>query len=198
MNKYGTYVVQVMTSPAICAGFVIGSAFVKQRLFDKKLSLTEVSADNDCIGMRSTGMNHDAYEDDHIARILSETKTIALVGASPNPARPSYRVMEFLLSAGYRVFPINPGHEGKEILGQHVFAKLADIPVPIDMVDVFRAAENLPSLVEEVILLTPRPKVVWGQLGVRHDDAAAKAEAYGIDVIMDRCPAIEHPRLKIS
>ena len=143
-------------------------------------------------------MNHDAYDDEYIRKILSETKTIALLGASPNPGRPSHGVMQFLLSAGYTVFPINPGQEGKEILGQHVYAKLADIPVPIDMVDVFRAAENLPSIIEEVILLSPRPKVVWGQLSVRHDDAAAKAQAYGIDMVMDRCPAIEYPRLKIS
>lgn len=143
-------------------------------------------------------MNHDAYDDDYISKILSETKTIALVGASPNPGRPSYGVMQFLLSAGYTVFPTNPGHEGKEILGQHVYAKLADIPVAIDMVDVFRAADNLPAVIDEVILLSPRPKVVWGQLTVRHDDAAAKAQAYGIDMVMDRCPAIEYPRLKIS
>lgn len=143
-------------------------------------------------------MNHDSYEDDDIRRILKDVKTIALLGASPNPARPSHGVMSFLLSKGYTVFPVNPGQEGKEILGQHVYAKLADIPEAIDMVDVFRAAEFLPAVVEEVILLSPRPKVIWGQLSVRHDDAAAKAEAYGIEVVMDRCPAIEYPRLNIA
>ncbi|MGV1752538.1 CoA-binding protein [Agrobacterium sp. CG674] len=143
-------------------------------------------------------MNHDSYEDDDIRRILKDVKTIALLGASPNPARPSHGVMSFLLSKGYTVFPVNPGQEGKEILGQHVYAKLADIPESIDMVDVFRAAEFLPAVVEEVILLSPRPKVIWGQLSVRHDDAAAKAEAYGIEVVMDRCPAIEYPRLNIA
>ncbi|SCX28147.1 acetyl coenzyme A synthetase (ADP forming), alpha domain [Agrobacterium sp. DSM 25558] len=143
-------------------------------------------------------MNHDAYDDDHIRRILSEIKTIALLGASPNPARPSHGVMKFLLSKGYSVFPVNPGQEGKEILGRPVYAKLADIPEPIDMVDVFRAAEYLPAIVDEVILLSPRPKVIWGQLSVRHDDAAAKAEAYGIEMVMDRCPAIEYPRLNIA
>lgn len=143
-------------------------------------------------------MNHDSYDDDHIRRILKDVKTIALLGASPNPARPSHGVMNFLLSKGYTVFPVNPGQEGKEILGQHVYAKLADIPEAIDMVDVFRAAEFLPAVVEEVILLSPRPKVIWGQLSVRHDDAAAKAEAYGIEVVMDRCPAIEYPRLNIA
>ena len=143
-------------------------------------------------------MNHDAYDDDDIRRILTTVKTIALLGASPNPARPSHGVMRFLLSKGYRVFPVNPGQEGKDILGRHVYAKLADIPEPIDMVDVFRAAEFLPAIVEDVILLTPRPKVIWGQLEVRHDDAAAKAEAYGVEVVMDRCPAIEYPRLNIQ
>jgi predicted CoA-binding protein len=143
-------------------------------------------------------MNHDTYDDDYISRVLKEVKTIAVLGASPNPARPSHGVMKFLLSKGYSVFPVNPGQEGKEILGQTVYAKLADIPDAIDMVDVFRAPENLPAVVDEVILMSPRPKVIWGQLSVRHDDAAAKAEAYGIEMIMDRCPAIEYPRLNIA
>ncbi len=143
-------------------------------------------------------MNHESYDDDHVRRILTDVKTIAVLGASPNMARPSHGVMQFLLSKGYTVFPVNPGQEGTEILGQKVYAKLADIPEPIDMVDVFRAADNLPAIVDEVILLSPRPKVIWGQLSVRHDDAAAKAEAYGIDVVMNRCPAIEHPRLNIA
>ncbi|NTJ42070.1 CoA-binding protein [Agrobacterium larrymoorei] len=143
-------------------------------------------------------MGHDAYEDDDIRRVLTDTKSIAMVGASPNLARPSFGVMKFLLSKGYRVIPVNPGQEGKEILGQKVYAKLADIPEPIDMVDVFRAPEYLSSVVDEVILMSPRPKVVWGQLAVRDDDAAAKAETYGVEVIMDRCPAIEYPRLNIA
>ncbi|MBB3948204.1 hypothetical protein GGQ73_004180 [Rhizobium skierniewicense] len=143
-------------------------------------------------------MNHETYDDETICRILTDVKTIAVLGASPNSSRPSYGVMQFLLSRGYAVFPVNPGQEGKEILGQKVYAKLADIPEAIDMVDVFRAADNLPAIVDEVILLSPRPKVIWGQLSVRHDDAAARAEAYGIDVVMNRCPAIEHPRLNIA
>lgn len=143
-------------------------------------------------------MNHDTYDDDYIGRVLKDVKAIAVLGASPNPARPSHGVMKFLLSKGYSVFPVNPGQEGKEILGQLVYAKLADIPDAIDMVDVFRAPENLPAVVDEVILMSPRPKVIWGQLSVRHDDAAAKAEAYGIEMIMDRCPAIEYPRLNIA
>jgi predicted CoA-binding protein len=143
-------------------------------------------------------MNHENYDDETIRRILTDVKTIAVLGASPNTSRPSYGVMQFLLSKGYAVYPVNPGQEGTEILGQKVYAKLADIPEAIDMVDVFRAADNLPAIVDEVILLSPRPKVIWGQLSVRHDDAAAKAEAYGIDVVMNRCPAIEHPRLNIA
>lgn len=143
-------------------------------------------------------MNHETYDDDTLRRILTDVKTIAVLGASPNTSRPSHGVMQFLLSKGYTVFPVNPGQEGTEILGQKVYAKLADIPEPIDMVDIFRAADNLPAIVDEVILLSPRPKVIWGQLSVRHDDAAAKAEAYGIEVVMNRCPAIEHPRLNIA
>jgi predicted CoA-binding protein len=140
-------------------------------------------------------MNHDSYPDYYITDILRSTKLIALVGASPNPERPSHRVMAFLLRKGYRVIPVNPGQAGKEILGQPVVARLADIDEPIGMVDVFRAAHALPSLVEEVLALDPLPKVIWGQLSVRHDGAAAIAEAAGIKVVMDRCPAIEYPRL---
>ena len=140
-------------------------------------------------------MNHDHYDNQYIAEILNSVKTIALVGASPNVARPSNGVMGFLLSRGYHVIPVNPGLAGKEIRGQKVYARLADIPEPIDMVDVFRAAEYLGAVVDEALALTPRPKVIWGQLSVRDDAAAAKAEAAGIHVVMDRCPAIEIPRL---
>ena len=140
-------------------------------------------------------MNHDSYPDYYIADILRSTRLIALVGASPNPERPSHRVMAFLLRKGYRVIPVNPGQVGKEILGQPVVGRLADIVEPIDMVDVFRAADALPSVVEEVLALNPLPKVIWGQLSVRHDAAAAAAEAAGVKVVMDRCPAIEYPRL---
>lgn len=139
-------------------------------------------------------MNHDHYSDDYLKTILREVKTIALLGASPNPDRPSYRVMGFLLSAGYVVYPVNPGQAGKEILGQTVFAQLADIPGPIDMVDVFRAADFLDGIVDEILALPSIPKVLWGQLSVRDDKAAARAEAAGIRVVMDRCPAIEYPR----
>ncbi|MGI2033755.1 CoA-binding protein [Rhizobium panacihumi] len=140
-------------------------------------------------------MNHDAYEPAYISAILKDTKTIALLGASPNPDRPSNRVMAFLLSKGYQVFPVNPGQAGKQILGQTVYAKLADVPQPVDLIDVFRAAEYLDSVVDEAVALDTKPKTIWGQLSVRDDKAAQKAEAAGISVVMDRCPAIEYPRL---
>ena len=140
-------------------------------------------------------MQHDTYPDYYLADILRQTKTIALVGASPNPERPSHRVMAFLLRKGYRVIPVNPGQAGKDIQGQTVVASLADIEEPVDMVDVFRAADALPALVDEVLAMKTPPKAIWGQLSVRHDAAAEKAEAAGIKVVMDRCPAIEYPRL---
>jgi predicted CoA-binding protein len=140
-------------------------------------------------------MNHDRYDNDYIADILKTTKTIALLGASPNPDRPSFGVMRFLLSKGYTVIPVNPGQAGKEILGQKVYGQLADIPQPVDMLDVFRNAQFLDGIVDEALALAPKPKVIWGQLSVRDDKAAARAEAAGIKVVMDRCPAIEYPRL---
>lgn len=140
-------------------------------------------------------MNHDRYDDDYIAGILKETRTIALLGASPKQDRPSYGVMRFLLERGYTVYPVNPGHAGKEILGQNTYATLADVPEPIDLIDVFRAPEYLDGVVDEVLALEAQPAAIWGQLGVRDDTAAAKAEAAGIKVVMNRCPAIEYPRL---
>ena len=138
---------------------------------------------------------HDRYSDELLSTILRGVKTIALLGASPRVDRPSNGVMRFLLSKGYHVIPVNPGLAGKEIHGQRVHAKLADIPEPVDMVDVFRAAQYLPAIVDEVLAMTPAPKVLWGQLSVRDDEAALRAEMVGITVIMDRCPAIEYPRL---
>jgi predicted CoA-binding protein len=117
-------------------------------------------------------MNHDSYPDHYLAEILRETGTIALVGASPKPERPSHRVMAFLLRKGYRVIPVNPGQAGRTILDQPVVARLGDIADPIDMVDVFRTPAALPALIEEILALPRLPKVVWGQLSVR-DDAAA-------------------------
>ena len=118
-----------------------------------------------------------------------------MVGASPNDVRPSYFVLKYLLAKGFSVFPINPGHAGKEILGRTVYASLADLPQPFDMVDIFRASSAVPSIIDQVLKLDPLPKVVWMQLGVRHDEAAARAEAAGIKVVMNRCPKIEYGKL---
>lgn len=140
-------------------------------------------------------MNHDAYPDAYIRDILSTTKTIAMVGASANEVRPSYFVLKYLLERGYRVFPINPGLAGKEILGRTVYARLADIPEPVDMVDVFRNSEAAAAIIDEALALPNRPKTIWMQLSVRNDDAAARAEAAGVQVVMNRCPKIELGRL---
>ncbi|MFD2058836.1 CoA-binding protein [Mesorhizobium calcicola] len=140
-------------------------------------------------------MNHDSYDNTYIAGILNSVKTIAMVGASANDVRPSYFVLKYLLAKGFSVFPINPGQAGKEILGRMTYARLAEIPEPIDMVDIFRAATAVPGIVDEVLRLDPLPKVLWMQLGVRHDEAAARAEAAGIKVVMNRCPKIEYGKL---
>lgn len=135
------------------------------------------------------------YSNAYIRAILDEVRTVAMIGASPNNIRPSYFVLKYLIDKGYRVIPVNPGQAGKEILGQTVYARLADIPEPVDMVDIFRASEAAAGVVDEALALTPRPKVIWMQLGVRNDAAAAKAEAAGLKVVMDRCPKIEYGRL---
>jgi len=140
-------------------------------------------------------MNHDAYDNTYIAGILNSVKTVAMVGASANDVRPSFFVLKYLLAKGYTVFPVNPGHAGKEILGRMTYAKLADIPEPIDMVDIFRASAAVPPVVDQALALDPLPKVIWMQLTVRNDEAAAKAEAAGIKVVMNRCPKIEYGRL---
>ena len=140
-------------------------------------------------------MNHDSYPDYYIADILRSTKVIALVGASPNPERPSYRVMAFLLRKGYRVIPVNPGQAGKEILGQPVVARLADIVEPVDMVDVFRRSEDVGQVVDDVLTMKPRPRVLWLQLGVWDAASADRARASGLEVVEDRCTKIEIQRL---
>ncbi|WP_298428340.1 CoA-binding protein [Rhodoblastus sp.] len=134
-----------------------------------------------------------AYSDELIARVLRETRVIALVGASKNPMRPSHSVMRYLQGRGYRVIPVNPGLAGQILLGEKVCASLSEIAEPIDMVDVFRRSEAVPPVVDEAI--AKGAKTVWLQLGVRHDAAAARAETAGLTVIMERCPAIEIPRL---
>lgn len=140
-------------------------------------------------------MNHDNYDNAYIADILNTVKTVAIVGASANDVRPSYFVAKYLIDKGFTVFPINPGQAGKEILGRMTYARLADVPEPIDMVDIFRASDAVPPIVDEALRLEPLPKVIWMQLTVRHDAAAAKAEAAGIKVVMNRCPKIEYGRL---
>ncbi len=140
-------------------------------------------------------MNHDSYPDEYIRTILDEVRTIAMVGASANEVRPSFFVLKYLLAKGYRVLPINPGLAGKELLGQPVYASLAALPEPVDMIDVFRNSDAAGQVVDEAIALVSRPKVIWLQLGVRNDAAAERAEAAGIRVVMNRCPKIEYGRL---
>ena len=138
-------------------------------------------------------MTHDDYADAYISGILRETRVIAMVGASPNWNRPSYFAMKYLQSKGYRVIPVNPAAAGQEILGERVHAALAEIGTPIDMVDIFRNSEAAGPIVDEAIALGA--KIVWMQLGVRNDAAAARAEAAGLKVVMNRCPKIEYGRL---
>ncbi len=135
--------------------------------------------------------------DDDIRDLLRRVKTIAMVGASPKPERPSHEVMRFLQDHGYRVIPINPGQAGSEINGETVVASLADLTAPVDMVDIFRASEAAGMVTDEAVRLAADKgfSAVWMQLGVRHDDAAARARAAGLSVVMDRCPKIEYRRL---
>ena len=135
------------------------------------------------------------YPDDLIRMILDETKTIGMVGASDNPVRPSYIVLKYLQQRGFTLFAINPVLAGKTILGAPAFARLADIPEPIDMVDIFRNSAAAGAIVDEALALRLLPKTIWMQLTVRNDEAAARAAAAGLDVIMDRCPKIEYGRL---
>ncbi|HLH92136.1 MAG TPA: CoA-binding protein [Xanthobacteraceae bacterium] len=140
-------------------------------------------------------MNHDGYDDAYIRGILNTVKTIAMVGVSNKESRPSYFAFKYLLERGYHMIPINPGLAGGELLGQKVHARLGDIAEPIDMVDIFRASQYALGIVEEALKLVPRPRIMWMQLGVRNDDAAALAEANGLKVVMNRCPKIEYGRL---
>ncbi|MGL4404278.1 MAG: CoA-binding protein [Notoacmeibacter sp.] len=141
-------------------------------------------------------MKTDPMLDEKIILALKSARVIAMLGASPNPDRASHNVMELLLSKGHKVIPINPGQAGKGILGQRVFATLGDIPEPVDMVDVFRPSSALPGIMDEVLALPNLPKVFWTQLDIYDDEQAARAEAKGIVVIQNRCPAIEYSRLR--
>jgi len=138
-------------------------------------------------------MNHETYTDAYLRDILTSARRIAVVGASPRRERPSHGVMAYLQRRGYRTIPVNPNALGGTINGERVYARLADIPEPVDMVDVFRRTEAAAGVVDEAI--AAGAKVVWMQLGVRDDTAAARAEARGLKVVMNRCPAIEIPRL---
>ena len=122
-------------------------------------------------------MNHDRYDDSYIRGILNTVKNVAVVGASPGENRPSMFVVKYLAERGYRVFPINPGRGGQEIGGEKAYAKLADVPEKIDMIDVFRNSESVPPVLDEVLALPRRPDVFWMQQGVRNDAVAARAEA---------------------
>jgi hypothetical protein len=140
-------------------------------------------------------MNHDAYPDDFIRAILNSVKTIAMVGASPVNVRPSYFAFKYLAERGYDMIPVNPGQLGKSLVGKAFVGSLREIDRPIDMVDIFRSAEHITPLVDEALTLSPLPKAIWMQLGARNDEAAAKAEAAGVKVVMNRCPKIEYGRL---
>ena len=141
------------------------------------------------------GANKLVYDDAVIGNILHSVKTIAMVGASDNPARPSYLALKYLAARGFRIFAVNPLLGCSDIFGAPVFASLSDIPQPIDMVDIFRNSAAADALVDAALALNPRPRVIWMQLGVRNDGAAARAENAGLTVIMDRCPKIEYGRL---
>jgi predicted CoA-binding protein len=133
------------------------------------------------------------YTDDEIREVLRDVRVIAMVGASPKWNRPSHFAMKYLQQKGYRVIPVNPANAGEVVLGEKVHASLADVPVKVDMVDVFRNAEAAGPITDEAIAIGA--KVVWMQLGIRNDAAADRARAAGLRVVMDRCPKIEYGRL---
>ena len=133
--------------------------------------------------------------DTQIKDVLTRAKVIAVVGWSPKPDRPSHRVAAYLAAKGYRVIPVNPGVAGQTALGETIHARLADIEGGVDMVDIFRRSEDVAGVVDEALAAFPDLQSIWMQLGIRDDQAATKAQARGVAVIMDRCPAIEIPRL---
>ncbi len=149
---------------------------------------------NDMTAPRTASpVDHDNYTDAYLRDILRRVRTIAMVGSSTNWNRPSYFAMKYLQTKGYRVIPVNPTAAGETILGEKVYASLKDIPEKVDMVDIFRKSEAVGPIVAEAIEIGA--KVVWMQLGVRNDEAAAQAEAAGLQVVMNRCPKIEYGRL---
>ena len=138
-------------------------------------------------------MNHDSYSDAYIRDILARYRTIAMVGASANVSRPSYFAMKYLKQKGFCVIPVNPGQAGREILGERVYASLAEIEQPVEIVDIFRSSDAALAVTREAIKIGAH--VVWMQLGVRNDEAARLAEEAGLQVVMNRCPKIEYGRL---
>ncbi|WP_197919170.1 CoA-binding protein [Thiosulfatihalobacter marinus] len=135
------------------------------------------------------------YDDSFLKSVLQRTRVIAVVGVSMNPVRPSYYVARYLGLKGYRVIPVNPGHAGKILFGETVRGDLSEIDVPVDMVDIFRRSEAVPPIVKAALDQFPDLKTIWMQIGVEHAEAAAMAQARGVDVIMNRCPKIEYQRL---
>ena len=135
------------------------------------------------------------YSDTFLKTVLQRTKVVAVVGVSMNPVRPSYYVARYLGLKGFRVIPVNPGHAGKQLFGETVRATLSEITEPVDMVDIFRRSEAVPPIVDEALEGFPTLRTIWMQIGVEHADAGAKAQARGVDVVMNRCPKIEYQRL---
>ena len=136
-----------------------------------------------------------SYSDEFLKTVLRRTKVVAVVGVSMNPVRPSYYVARYMGLKGYRVIPVNPLHAGEKLFGETVVADLAEIDAPVDMVDIFRRSEAVPPIVDSALEHLPHLKTIWMQIGVEHVEAAAMAEARGVDVIMNRCPKIEYQRL---
>jgi len=145
------------------------------------------------IAPAAPAVDHDHYSDSYLRGILRQAKTIAMVGASPNWNRPSYFAMKYLQEHGFRVIPVNPTAAGTEILGEKVYGDLHELPLKPDMVDIFRNSEAAGPITDQAIAIGAR--MVWMQLGVRNDEAARRAEAAGLQVVMNRCPKIEHARL---
>ncbi|PVA06986.1 CoA-binding protein [Thalassorhabdomicrobium marinisediminis] len=135
------------------------------------------------------------YSDDLLRDVFTRTATIAVVGVSAKPERPSHYVTEFLQRKGYRVIPVNRGLAGQELFGERVYGSLSEVPDDVDMVDIFRRSEAVPAVVEEALARWPKLGTIWMQIGVEHAGAAAAAEARGVTVIQNRCPKIEYPRL---
>lgn len=135
------------------------------------------------------------YSDEHLRAVLARARTVAVVGVSMNPVRPSYYVARYLGLKGFRVIPVNPGHAGERLFGETVRRDLSEVPKEVDMVDIFRRSEAVPEIVAQALAELPALKTIWMQIGVTHPEAAALAEARGVTVIQDRCPKIEYQRL---